>query len=477
MKVCFVAEGSYPYMIGGISSWINIFMKCFPDYEFKTFSIGAKEKDKGKYMCKIADNMTKIEECFLDTALKERVSWSPKRVIKSARDKEVLINHFSGKYSDWPLIFEIVSKFKSKEVIDFFNSVDFFDIVREIYDAEYKYAPFNDFLWSMRTMYLYQFHVLKGEVPEADIYHSVSAGFPGIVASKVAYFTGKPFVLTEHGIYTREREEEIIKNKAIKDYVKDLWIKYFHSMSQCAYIFADKIVTQFNRNREIEIEAGADKRKTLIIPNGINVEEYKITIDKRLYGDDIVAGAIARIVPIKDIVTMIKAFEKAKQRVPKLKLVLVGPDNEDVVYHSYVMDYVKKRHIDDVIFTGRVNYDIYIKSLFSMDIVLLTSISEAQPLSLLEAMSANKPIITTDVGSCGELILGSNDYIGEAGIVAPVMDYEAIADAIVRLAKDSNLREKMGQAGRKRASTYYTIENMGKCYRKLYEELVETKKK
>lgn len=471
MKVCFIAEGSYPYTIGGISSWLNIFMKCFPNYEFNAFAIGAKEKDRGRYSGKIQVNMSKIEEIFLETSIKGKVSRFPAKIIKSSREREVLFNHFSGKYSDWPAIFEFVTKIKSEKLLDFFNCSDFFDIVRSIYDLNYSNAPFNDFLWSIRTMFLYQFYVLQGEPPDADIYHSVSAGFPGIVASKESFFRGKPFLLTEHGIYTREREEEIIKSSLLKDYVKGLWVSYFRSMSMCAYTFADKIVTQFERNREMQIASGADIMKTMIIPNGMSVEEYSFPSQIRLYGDDVVVGAIARIVPIKDIVTMVRAFEKAKLRMPKLKLVVVGPHDEDKEYHAYVMDSVKKRNIQDIIFTGRVDNDTYMLSLHSMDIVLLTSISEGQPLSLLEAMASAKPVIATDVGSCSEIILGPGDSIGAAGIVAPVMDHDAIADAIERLAADAGLRKKFGEAGRQRVERYYTIRHMYECYRNVYEEL------
>ena len=472
MRICFIAEGSYPYVIGGITSWLNIFIKCFPDYELKTFAIGAKDKDRGKFICRIPDNMTQIEEVFLDTPIKKKVSRFPGRFIRNKKEKQVLMDHFSGKFSDWPAIFEFVDKMKPHKFINFFNSADFYEIVQTIYKENFNNAPYNDFLWTIRTMYIYQFYLLRVDVPEADIYHCVSAGFPGIIASKAVYLNKKPFVLTEHGIYTREREEEIIKSDFIKAYTKELWVQYFRSMSMCAYTFSSKIITQFERNRELEIGFGADKNKTMIIPNGMRVEEINDSQTVRIFGEQVIVGAIARIVPIKDIITMLRSYEKAKMKIPELKLVIVGPTDEDEQYHAYVKDYVIKRNIRDIIFTGKVDYEQYMQSFYSMDMILLTSISEGQPLSLLEAMAYAKPVIATDVGSCSELILGPRDEMGEAGIVAPVMDFNAIARAIIRLAQDSELRKKMGAAGRQRVREFYTIQHMGDAYRKVYEEVV-----
>lgn len=458
-------------MIGGISSWLSIYMKCFPNHELITFTIGAREADKGKFACKIPDNMKHVEEVFLDSPSKNRGSGLTRCLIKSDSQKQVLINHFSGRNSDWPAIFEFAASVKADRIIDFFNSTDFFEIVQAVYEENYSCAPYNHFLWTIRSMYINQFYLLSINAPEADIYHSVLAGFPGMLASKASYTTGKPFVLTEHGIYTREREEEIIKSAYIKGYVKELWVKYFRAMSSCAYSFASKIITQFERNRDIQIELGADRKKTLIIPNGLNVEDYNFSYDERLYGDGVVVGSIARVVPIKDIITMVRSFEKSKKSVPEIKLVIVGPTEEDREYHLYVREYVRSRDIKDIIFTGKVDYNIYLQSLYSMDIFLLTSISEGQPISILEAMSCSKPVVSTDVGSCSELILGNGDGIGEAGIVAPVMDTDAIANAIISLAKDKSLRKKMGEAGRKRVSEFYTIKYMGDSYQKIYDEV------
>lgn len=82
-----------------------------------------------------------------------------------------------------------------------------------------------------------------------------------------------------------------------------------------------------------------------------------------------------------------------------------------------------------------------------MDFLILTSISEGQPLSILEGFAAKKPYIATDVGNCRGLIYGEGDGYGRAGVVVPVMNVARIAEAIVSLAADADRRKIMGEAG------------------------------
>lgn len=106
-----------------------------------------------------------------------------------------------------------------------------------------------------------------------------------------------------------------------------------------------------------------------------------------------------------------------------------------------------------------------------MDMILLTSISEGQPLAIMESFAAGKPVIATDVGDCRGLILGGSDGFGEAGIVAPVMDVAKISMAMLRLAYNESERARMGENGYKRVTSLYRAETMYESYRALYKEL------
>lgn len=104
---------------------------------------------------------------------------------------------------------------------------------------------------------------------------------------------------------------------------------------------------------------------------------------------------------------------------------------------------------------------------------VLTSISEGQPLVILESFAAGKPVIATDVGNCKGLILGEWDDYGPAGIITHIMSVEEIAQAMVSMAHHENTRRKMGEVGRKRVREHYRIQLMEEVYRTLYKDFAE----
>jgi glycosyltransferase involved in cell wall biosynthesis len=163
---------------------------------------------------------------------------------------------------------------------------------------------------------------------------------------------------------------------------------------------------------------------------------------------------------------MIQAFAFAKQRVPNLKLWVMGPYEEDPDYAQECFDLVDAQHIRDVVFTGRINVSDY---LGRMDFTILTSISEGQPLTILESYAAHLPVIATDVGNCRELIYGPNDDFGTAGILTHIMNLEEVANAMVELALSPKMREQMGESGYRRVNNGYSIDDMKQKYREIYD--------
>lgn len=466
MKICLIAEGSYPYVTGGVSGWIQTLVTSMPEHQFILYAIGAEEKLKGKFKYAIPENLVEIKEVFLDGYLREEGVWGKRFRIKKS-EKLALQNLLSGEGTSWRDLFSLLSGRRFEQVSDFLMSKDFFDIMYEVGDRKYQQIPFTELFWTVRAMILPMFMIIKNGMPEADLYHSVSTGYSGILGSLGKYLYDKPFLLTEHGIYSREREEEIIKAEWIKGYFKDLWIGYFYSLSHCAYDHADQVVTLYNRNKEIETELGCREDKIRIIPNGVSVAEYSNLPNTPKPKGWIYLGAIVRVVPIKDIKTMIQSFEYAKHKLPLIKLYIFGPLDEDPTYYQECLQLISALEVEDVEFTGTVN----IKEVAGqMDVLLLTSISEGQPLAVLEGMACGKPFVTTDVGSCRELLYGNEDMFGQAGIVAPVMNAEKIGEAIVTLCKNEALRKEMGANGLMRATAHYGKAEFIDSYKRLYQE-------
>lgn len=139
-------------------------------------------------------------------------------------------------------------------------------------------------------------------------------------------------------------------------------------------------------------------------------------------------------------------------------------DDQDYADECYEL--VKQLEVKNLEFTGRVNVVEYMRKL---DFTVLTSISEGQPLSVLESFAATRPCVTTDVGCCRELLEGEEgDDLGVAGFYVPPMYREGLARAMERMCASRKLREAMGQVGRERVKTYYRHERMLDEYRALY---------
>ena len=184
-------------------------------------------------------------------------------------------------------------------------------------------------------------------------------------------------------------------------------------------------------------------------------------------------GAVLRVTPIKDVKTMIQSFAFAKKKVPNLKLWIMGPCDEDEKYADECFELVENLQTEDIVFTGRIDIKDY---LGRMDFTILTSISEGQPLTILESYAAHKPVIATDVGNCRELLFGVTDNFGQAGILTHIMNLAEISDAMIELAKNKEARLQMGENGYKRVMAGYKIEDMKATYKKIYQDFAEKQK-
>jgi len=469
MKICIIAEGSYPYVTGGVSSWIHGLINQMTEHEFIIYAIGANSEQKGQFKYHLPSNVVEIEEVFLDSYLDEEASWGHRFRLTDVEERNIQSFLVNGNQVDWKLLFDLIRSKRFRYTADFLSSKDFFDILERICQTEYALVPFTEMFWTVRSMILPLFLNIRNEIPQADIYHSVSTGYAGITGALAKHLYDKPLILTEHGIYSREREEEIIKADWVKGYFKDLWIKHFYTLSGCVYQAADEVVTLFRRNMEIQAELGCEPSKIRIIPNGVNADQYS-GLDKPQTDGFIRIGAVVRVVPIKDIKTMLQCFALVKEEIPHARFTIMGPTEEDEEYYRECLLMTEALGLQETVeFTGEVDVKAH---LGSMDVLVLTSISEGQPLAILEGMACGKPFVTTNVGSCQELLYGlEDDPIGPAGFVSPVMNYEPLALNIIKLCKNRKLREEMGRNALERVKTHYGYQDFINSYRELYDSL------
>lgn len=461
-----ILEGCYPYINGGVSTWMHQYITEMTEHEFVLWVIAAKSEDKDKFVYTLPPNVTEIHQVFLDDALKaEDTSLLTNRFTK--KEKEALEKLVLSENPDWDLLFDMYQIRKIKPMA-YLKSQSFLSILTSICEREFPYIAFSDTFHSVRSRLLPLLHLMGTKVPEADVYHAISTGYGGLLASMGAYVNKKPLLLTEHGIYTREREEEIIRSNWVARAFKKHWTDFFYMLSDLIYQRAFRVTSLFTNAMKTQIDMGCDADKCRVIENGISYERLcNIPLKKE---DGIVdIGAVVRLAPIKDIKTMIYAFFELCSRIDYARLhIMGGVDDKEYADECYAL--VKQLHLEDkIIFTGRVNIIEYFEKL---DFTLLTSISEGQPLSVLESFAAMRPAVTTDVGCCNELLLGKEgDPFGRAGYCVPPMQREKLADAMEALCESRELRLQMGEAGQKRAYEYFRYNIMITKYRELYKEV------
>ncbi len=171
-----------------------------------------------------------------------------------------------------------------------------------------------------------------------------------------------------------------------------------------------------------------------------------------------VVGTVARLDPVKDLETMVRAFSLVRQARPTCTLVIIG----DGVERERVVEAAAQVGVADaVILTGR--RDDARKLLPAFDVYLNSSLSEGVSISILEAMAACLPVVATDVGGNPEIVV--ND---RSGSTVPARDPASLAAAVVRLLESRNTRAMFGQVARASVLERFTFDRMAQTYLRAY---------
>ena len=464
MRICVILEGCYPYVTGGVSSWMHQYIQAMPQHEFVVWAINADPSQNGKFRYTLPENVVEVREVSLTESMQPG---SGRRTLKfDETELKALHALVECESPDWETLFHIFQE-RNVSPLDFLSSEYFVDILSDICRRKFPYTAFSDYFHTVRSMLLPLLHILCTDVPQADVYHTIATGYAGVLARLGGWKYHVPFLLTEHGIYTREREEEIIRAGWVLPAFKDMWIRFFYMLSSAAYDGATMVTSLFARAGRTQVEIGADPSKCRSVANGIHYNRFA-DIPARNQDGPVQIGAVLRIAPIKDVKTMLYAFAEVEQHIPDVKLFIAGPE-DDPEYALECRELMRQLKIRNAVFMGTINVLEYMGD---FDFTVLSSISEGQPLSVLESFAAGRPCVTTDVGCCKELIYGEgDDKLGQAGYCVPPMQPHELARAMEDLCRNRARRLQMGSVARKRAEAYFRHEDMISNYLETYEEV------
>ena len=292
----------------------------------------------------------------------------------------------------------------------------------------------------------------------------VSTGYAGIAAAAAKVRKSKPLILTEHGLYHKEREMEIRKSSLIRGYQRDMWTRLYNAFSRICYAQSDLIISLFEENRRKQHELGAVPAATEVIPNGIDLPRFCIDREEK---EGFHVGLVGRVVPIKDIKTYIATAKIVLDRIPEATFYCIGPTDEDPAYYNDCEKLVKSLKIEDrFIFTGRQNVLDYYKFL---NVLMLTSVREAQPLVILEGYCGGVPAVATAVGNIPEML----DY--DDRFIAPSKDSVKLAECVQYIHDNPGEMKKINEANKQKAITYYNKIDLHKRYREIYSSFAAGK--
>jgi glycosyltransferase involved in cell wall biosynthesis len=233
----------------------------------------------------------------------------------------------------------------------------------------------------------------------------------------------------------------------------------------------DRVVGVGEAVRRALIEnEGIPESRVAVIYNGIDLSRFDAANSDRTHvrrelglgNEDFVVLQVARLDYLKDHATAIRTMERVCRQKPSVRLVLIGDGPERDTIRILIARHGLEKHIRCL----GLRTDVP-RFLRAADAFLLTSISEGIPLTLIEAMAATLPVVSTDVGGVREVVAN-----GQTGLLAPSGDDNALASAVLCLAGDLALCRDLGMRGRERAHRFFSEVQMHDRYDQLYQSML-----
>jgi glycosyltransferase involved in cell wall biosynthesis len=207
--------------------------------------------------------------------------------------------------------------------------------------------------------------------------------------------------------------------------------------------------------------------------NPTNIDKDKIEVLRKEFNIDSenkIVGCIGNISPGKGYEYFIQSAARIKTRLSNIKFMIVGEILETQRhYYNKLLSLIEYHNLEqDILFTGRRN-DIP-EILLLIDVFVLSSVAEACPIGVLEAMAMERLIVGVNVGGVQEQIVD-----GKTGFIVPPRDSRAISDAVVNMLKNPDSTTIIGKMARKRAAKIFSLEKCVERHKNLYISVINQK--
>ncbi|MFN8464944.1 MAG: GT4 family glycosyltransferase PelF [Caldilineaceae bacterium] len=493
LQVMMVAEGTYPYHWGGVSTWCHLLLNDLPNVDFTLVSLIGDPGAKRQFA--LPPSVVDFRPIPI-WGVREALELSPsvpmgKYISRRRRTGDSVI------YRDFlPLLRSFLDELFTDEgdphrmaaivhgMYRFFLSYDFDkafrspavwrSFVEEVQysfprtAARYGYAGERFTLADITTCYHWLYHwlfPLAEPLPKVDVVHGAMAGVCTLVAVAVKLEHGAAYMLTEHGIYLRERY--LAEAATAPSFFRKLFsLRFARRMTELSYALADLIAPCCDYNQRWELRNGATPDRLQTIYYGVDSGVF--TPEAKAAGEHPVVVWVGRIDPLKDLITLLRAAAIVHAQQPDVEFRLFGnvPSGNEA-YYSRCVELQRDLGLDHAVtFAGFRSSPV--TAFNEGDVVVLSSVSEAFPFVILEAMLCEKPVVATGVGGIPEQLAG-------CGVVVEPRNHEQMAEAILRLLAAPELRQSLGAAARQKAVQEYSMRQSAQSHIDAYIRLANSK--
>ncbi|KAB7744793.1 DUF3492 domain-containing protein [Nostocoides sp. F2B08] len=465
MRVTLVSEGTYPFAMGGVSVWCDQLMSGLDGHEFEFVALTVD--GSAQPMWPAPPSLTRVRTIPL---------WTP-----SPRGRGRLDPGLEGALVD--LCAALVEPLPTQPVLARAGVGTFLGALRRIgagirergstaglFTGD-RAVEILGTAWEDRTgepltlkdaldwgdLLEHLLRPLQEPPVDSDVVHASMNGPSMLVGMTAHWERGTPVVLSEHGTYLRERY--LLEGDApLTSAVRFLRLNFYRLLSAASYQVAAAIAPHSHYNRRWQLLCGADPDRMHTMYNGVALADFPVATAEP---DEPTVSFLGRIDPVKDVRTLVRAFSTVHRTVPGSRLRIFGA--APVGQEAYLRDC--QDLASDLGMQSRVAFEGPTRKPFdayhSGSVVALSSISEGFPFSIVEAMACGRPVVCTNVGGVAEAV-------GDAGVVVPPQDPDALGDALRAVLEDDEQRARMGARARLRVRDRFTVERWTTAYADLY---------
>ena len=471
LSVALVTEGTYPFHRGGVAVWCDRLIRGLNEHQYRVLALCATTGQQTIW--DLPANVVDVRAVPLWQGPEPRPTRHADPVGLNAATRflsSLLHAHHNDEFAT--LLAQMAELAADGELGRLFVSPELAESLLETLDDGELFAnrpgvqlPRPVLGDAVRALVLLEHCLRPLALPplESDIVHATANGLSALIAIDAKRRTHVPFLLTEHGLYLRERYLDEGLRRA-GTYVRRILFGFFEQLGQLAYQQADFIAPGSHYNATWETETGADPARVHPVPNGVVLADFSPMVISPADNSEPTIAFVGRIDPLKDIETLLRALAIVHRAMPACRLRIYG-----TAPHVRDAYYLRCRSLADELGLGAnqvfAGHAPSVAAAYrNADVVLLSSISEGIPYTVLEAMAAGKAVVATDVG-------GVREAIGNAGIIVSPRDPEAIADACLILLASPERRARLGLRARARVRRHFTLEQSNSRYRQLYQML------